>query len=80
MSLAAGGAEVESRLLRGDGFRQWDHSKAAGSCGGQIGQRSSVLLGFLLPLAAAHCSDESSSFSTAVFRQQEVNKIGRAHV
>lgn len=49
------------------------HGGAAGSSCGQLGQSCSVLLGIQLPLAAAHSSDEGSSLTAAVLRQQEVD-------
>ncbi|MEQ2226340.1 hypothetical protein ILYODFUR_026484, partial [Ilyodon furcidens] len=63
---------AEGRWIQAGQVRR-DHGGAASGCGGQTGQSSSVLLGIQLPLAAAHSSDESSSLTTAVLRQQEVD-------
>lgn len=60
--------EMDSGGVVGEG-----HSGAAGSSCEPSRGSPSVMLGIQFPLTTAHSSDESSSLSAAILRQQEVN-------
>lgn len=75
VSLAVGGARWgRGGVTAAKGRWSWAAGEGhGGAAGRQTGQRSSVLLRFQLPLAAAHGRDEGSPLAAAVFGEQEVD-------